>query len=295
MVNKHYRMIIAGFFFLIGSTYSSLCQGQIRLGQTYILIYGSFDGDNIRVNQWWNGDISVTIRENRPNGRIKFSGDIRHNPERKYLYVMGLDGEDQITTDTSIDNIIYGGNGNDSIRADGDSNCYIFGGNGNDDISTGGANTSYAYGENGDDEITLGNDGPSYAYGDDGDDDIWGYSDWNFIDGGNGDDCLIGVNRGQDTVYGRVGNDFIATGLGFDKIFAGTGSDLVYIVSSQLNQHDMGPLEANPLAYANPSADYFPLEKWAYWYQSVYLTQLLAPIFNGEAIIMPEGGYWKQG
>lgn len=111
------------------------------------------------------------------------------------ICIMGLGGNDTITSGSAAD-FIGGGSGNDNIH----------GGGGDDQI----------YGETGDDTM-FGDDGNDLINGDDGND---------TSNGGNGADHIVD-GRGNDIIHGNAGNDWLQSGADDDQVFGDDGDDTI--------------------------------------------------------------------
>jgi hypothetical protein len=249
--------------------------GQITVHSSYIWVQGSFNSDKISVTETWNDDLEISIEDS--NGRVLAKKTIPYSSEHRYLFVVGMEGNDDIYVDTSLINYVFGYSGRNDIRVTGSGWALVYGGEHVDDIFVTCDNLCYVAGGAGDDMI----DARALE---------------NYIYGEAGNDLLACANDSDDHVDGGEGHDLIATGAGNDTVFAGPGSDLVWIKPWAGNQFDMGPTESNPLPYSNPP-DFFALDVWETYHFGIELTQWFSTQSNfiQDVWHMVEGGYWKQG
>ncbi|MEW8110519.1 MAG: calcium-binding protein [Candidatus Thiodiazotropha endolucinida] len=169
----------------------------------------------------------------------------------------GLEGDDQITGNSTGHDKLYGGEGSD----------YISGSGGNDEIH-GGDGLDYIHGNTGDDT----------AYGDDGNDQLWGEQGDDILYGGDGNDTLYGgINYshggyvGDDELYGGAGDDYLYAENGTNILDGGAGDDTLkggdnsdtYYYSAGLDSiedswgtdllHVSGGVTINDLSFSNVS------------------------------------------
>lgn len=276
MKNTHFRMMLITTACFIGGIFASNSLGQVTVGQTYILVQGTNDDDNMSIYQRSYDKALIVEFRNVDTGAVASSQTVRHNPDQTMLIVAGMAGDDQINVRTGMFNLVYGISGKNDIRVDGTGVSFVIGGFDDDDIN-------------------LYNDGIGIAVGGAGNDRLWGRADQNYLYGEDGDDLLVSENQSDDYAYGGNGHDMIAMGGGTDRVFAGPGSDLVWIAPGA-STFDMGPIEASPLPRAIVP-DYFPVEVWGAYYASIYLTQEVSLMSERikDAIIMVAGGFWRQG
>lgn len=128
------------------------------------------------------------------------------------------DGDDKLTSNTSLPSLINGDDGDDAI-AGGVGFDTVIGGPGNDSLSGGGGNDSLS-----------GSDGHDSLAGDAGDD---------MIDGGDGNDRVDG-GTGQDVVAAGAGMDSIVGGTGADEIDAGSDNDRLDLVDGEADRASCG-------------------------------------------------------
>lgn len=121
------------------------------------------------------------------------------------------DGNDVLTTTSSVTTTVDGGDGNDVINgsAYGDN---LFGGSGNDVIN-GNAGNDIISGGPGNDVLNL----------------------------GDGDDLVNYEPEGDDTISGGAGNDTISDSGGKDTISGGPGNDTIVAIDSVKDVIDCGP------------------------------------------------------
>jgi Ca2+-binding RTX toxin-like protein len=204
-----------------------------------LVIDGSDADDHIKILQFTPGATNdvVRVQMSRWDGQTLLSTRTENvncgKLDKLYgVRVIGKDGHDEITNNTSLQMRAGGDNGSDTIQAG-------FSG----DAIQGGPGRNYLYGGIGQDQITGGNErdiivggaGDDILYGEGGPDDIWGdYStgDLNnaYIDrihGGAGDDVLWG-GAGNDLIWGDDGRDTIFGGYGDDTAWGGNGNDTLY-------------------------------------------------------------------
>lgn len=183
------------------------------------------NNDFVRVQMSrWDGDTLLSTRtENIPCGKLDSLYGVR---------VIGKDGHDEITNNTSLRMRASGDNGSDTIQA----------GSGGDSI-LGGPGRNYLFGGSGPDGLTGGDErdiivggaGEDTLYGEGGPDDIWGdYTTGDLnnayldrIHGGAGDDHLYG-GAGNDQIWGDDGRDTIFAGYGDDTVWGGNGNDTIF-------------------------------------------------------------------
>ena len=195
----------------------------------------------------------VVAESNRPEQRFStnglfqityrgtFQNDLVLNNTNINTRVVGLAGDDTITTGGGHDQVI-GGNGDDIIRTgngddvatgnqgndqilEGDNETgrdRFFGGAGNDTIESG-AGDDFVVGHQGDDIIRLGT-GTDIAIGSEGNDEIHGGDGRDLIFGGLGDDIING-EAGRDRILGQEGLDVVSGGDENDSIIGGDGND----------------------------------------------------------------------
>ena len=150
-------------------------------------------------------------------------------PTDQGLFVFGLDGNDEITTN-SFGHSIFGGAGNDRITHIGGWGK-MFGGDGADTIQAlSGATLELTakrnwYGNRGNDTLT-GSDGREIFFGGRDDDHLFGGAANDRLYGGRGLDTIYGGD-GSDVIGGGNQNDLIFGNHGFDVIFGGFGSDVI--------------------------------------------------------------------
>ncbi len=162
-----------------------------RPGEQALFIVGTDRSDNIVVNQYGNGSVSVYMRGLRTHERFRptFNGRI---------YIHASAGNDivNLSRNVSHDAMVFAGAGHDCV----------FGGSGNDEIS-GGAGCDSLFGNRGDDWLS----------GDDGNDILFGGLGMDRLYGGTGDDWL----------FGGLGDDLLDGGDGYDWLFGEAGSDIL--------------------------------------------------------------------
>lgn len=178
---------------------------------------------------------------NQISYRGTFENDFVLNNTDIDIRVVGLAGDDTITTGGGNDRVL-GGNGNDIIRTgDGDDFATgnrgddqiledendtgrdrFFGGDGIDTIESG-AGDDFVIGHEGDDIIRLGS-GNDIALGIEGADSIDGGDGRDLIYGGDGNDIINGEN-GNDRILGQEGDDVVSGGEGNDTLIGHNGGD----------------------------------------------------------------------
>ncbi|MDB6452988.1 cellulase family glycosylhydrolase [Falsirhodobacter sp. 20TX0035] len=134
------------------------------------------------------GDDTLTAR--RVEGRIKTA----------IAQAYGRAGDDTITADPGVVNLLYGGDGQDDLTA-GPEGDWLFGQRGDDRV-TGGTGADRLFGGPGDDTVT----------------------------GGAGDDWIEGGD-GRDRLEGGAGNDTILAGEG-SNVVSGEGNDLILLTKA---------------------------------------------------------------
>jgi len=167
-------------------------------------------GENVTIAQRADGMLvvrsdkpTVPDREIDPNGKDR-------------IFILGSDGDDQITIDPSVtaNMVVAGGNGDDQI----------FGGGGND-VLIGGNGSDLIYG-NGGTDIIIGGEGADRIDAGEGGDIVLGGAGADAILGGNGNDILLG-GKGRDFLYGGHGDDMLFSQSGNSVVFGSTGNDFV--------------------------------------------------------------------
>ncbi|TVQ30163.1 MAG: LEPR-XLL domain-containing protein [Phycisphaeraceae bacterium] len=151
--------------------------------------------------------------------------------------IFGNDGDDLLFGGDG-DDLILGGPGNDIIRA-GRGDDEIYGGPGRNIIyGDSGANLIFA-GPLGD--IIYGGDGDDFIQGGAGDDVIYAGLGDNTILAGDGDDRVFG-GPGRDTIFGQSGQNLLVAGAGVgNRIYAGTGDDIIYGSDEAIFNSDFNP------------------------------------------------------
>jgi Ca2+-binding RTX toxin-like protein len=138
---------------------------------------------------------------------------------------------ENIESDASDKDTLYGGEGDDQIFGNQDDDL-IFGDSGNDTIRGNQGNDTLSGGE-GNDLVRGGQNDDSISGGDGSDTLLGGRVGNDTILGGSGDDLLRGF-KGEDRLYGGIGNDTLRGGegndllsgdTGFDQLVGGAGSD----------------------------------------------------------------------
>ena len=132
--------------------------------------------------------------------------------------IMGTDGDDTLTGDAAVRDVIYGGLGNDTIVG-GD-----FYDNGTEpDLLCGGPGNDRVKGARGNDKLN-GGDGDDFVDGSNGVD----------IEQGNAGNDRVGfgsfadADSAADTMRGGPGNDYMVAGFGNDKVYGQGGNDQLY-------------------------------------------------------------------
>ncbi len=175
--------------------------------------------------------------------RGTFRDDLFANNTDIDTRVVGLGGNDNITTGGGDDRVI-GGNGDDIIRT-GNGDDYVAGNQGNDqilesgdqgrdrffggpgnDVIDSGVGVDFVSGNGGDDIIRLGA-GNDVSFGGEGNDEIFAGAGRDFVYGGNGDD-LINGEAGNDRILGQDGDDVIFGGVNEDSLVGGEGADMIF-------------------------------------------------------------------
>lgn len=219
---------------------TSLVANEFEPGKNQLVIDGSDADDRITILKYTPGATNdvVRVQLSRWDGNTLLSTVTRDISCGKLgnavaaIRVVGGNGNDEITNNTSLRMAASGGNGSDTIQA----------GSAGDSIS-GGAGRNYLYGGIGPDlihggderDIITGGEGIDILYGNGGPDDIWGdyslndsrYAFKDYIYGGAGDDTLWG-GAGDDRIEGNDGRDTIFAGYGNDEVWGGYGNDTIY-------------------------------------------------------------------
>ena len=120
---------------------------------------------------------------------------------------------------------------------------------GNDTITTSSSVTTSVYGQEGDDVINgspyadflFGDGGNDVVNGNGGNDTLTGGSGNDVVNGGDGDDRFIYDPEGNDTISGGAGNDVIDDSSGTDTISGGPGNDTITSQDSAKDVIDCGP------------------------------------------------------
>ncbi|SCZ71718.1 Hemolysin-type calcium-binding repeat-containing protein [Epibacterium ulvae] len=126
-------------------------------------------------------------------------------------------------SDTSRDDLAFGGRGND--RMSGQRGDDILFGEDGDDTLDGGRQDDRLDGGSGNDHL-MGSLGRDTLLGDTGDDRLNGGSDNDRLLGGAGNDRLIGGN-GRDVLSGGEGNDTLSGGAHRDRLMGNEGNDVL--------------------------------------------------------------------
>lgn len=121
------------------------------------------------------------------------------------------DGNDVVTTSSSVPINAYGGPGNDVLNG-GPGGDGLFGDDGNDVVNG-----------------NAGNDAMSGGLGDD------------VINGGAGDDNVVYEPGGNDVISGGAGNDTISDSAGTDTINGDAGNDTIYAADGSRDVIECGP------------------------------------------------------
>jgi Ca2+-binding RTX toxin-like protein len=199
----------------------------------YVIINGTKGNDDIQVQS-----IPQQPTQNNPNPapllQVEINGQTTTFSQSviKGIVINGKRGDDHITVDASVTNLvgILAGAGNDTVQGGGGTN-YIYGERGSDTI-TGGAGVDVITGDTGNDVINggAGNDiidggiGDDTIHGDGGDDQLAGGVGADTLNGDDGQDQLRG-DAGIDAIYGGDGNDVLDGGAGNDNLHGGADKD----------------------------------------------------------------------
>jgi Ca2+-binding RTX toxin-like protein len=131
-------------------------------------------------------------------------------PERTIVVDLN-DGNDTITTSSSVTTSVYGQEG--------------------DDVINGSPYADFLYGDGGNDVVN----------GNGGNDRLTGGAGNDVVNGGDGDDTFIYDPDGNDTISGGPGNDVIEDSSGKDTISGGPGDDTILSQDSVNDVIDCGP------------------------------------------------------
>jgi len=143
--------------------------------------------------------------------------DLSQRPNDPAIVMLGLDGNDTLTSGTG-DDWVYGGAGDDSLSGLG-GNDHLYGEGGNDII----------LGGDGNDTINGGAKPGQTIGGDNGVDSLYG---------GQGDDFITAGSSSDDLIYGNAGNDKIVVLGQSATIDGGQGDDVIDATGAQT---DAGP------------------------------------------------------
>jgi hypothetical protein len=179
----------------------------LRPNEQALFVVGTDHGDDISIDQCYNGDLVVTMLN--PWERRVFQPTLGSN-----IYVHSSAGNDNVTLSSRVthNTIVFAGDGNDCV----------YGGRGDDEIY-GGDGCDWLIGGAGDD-ILDGGSGCDFLFGCAGADDLSGGDGTDFLFGGAGSDSLIG-GQGNDWLFGGSGDDDLDGGDGTDWLFGGSGRD----------------------------------------------------------------------
>lgn len=160
-----------------------------RIEEGVLVVEGTINDDKITVEK--HGSNYAVVVNNKEIGEFRRS-DVNS------IRINGYNGDDLIdlSNNTTIYSIVFGGTGND----------LIFGSNGSNEL----------HGDEGDDTLFGGN-GADLLFGDAGND---------FLFGGNGADALFG-GAGNDWLFGENGADLLDGGDDEDWLLGGNGADLL--------------------------------------------------------------------
>lgn len=189
---------------------------SISLGdvQKLLEVEGTDNGETININYAGKGDSQVHV-EVFDSGGIKIAEAAYFESDVEYIAVFANGGDDIVTNNTAILDMIHGGSG-ENVLTGGQANSFIVGGTGSNTIyGRGGNDVIYCGGE---DDVIFGGIGDDMMNGGGGNDTIWG---------GGGNDSLYG-NAGNDTIWGGDGNDLIEGGDGYDTLNGDAGNDTIY-------------------------------------------------------------------
>jgi Ca2+-binding RTX toxin-like protein len=154
---------------------------------------------------------------------------------------------------------IVGGDGPERLNA-GDDNDIVSGGGGRDtiyggpgpgaDFIRGGGGSDVINGEDGADTI-RGDAGNDHVYGGANADNLRGNAGDDVIRGGGGNDYLNG-DEGNDQLFGENGIDALDGGAGRDTLRGGAAIDVIYFVSTDLDDIDPAERSAGELIRLSP-------------------------------------------
>ena len=140
----------------------------------------------------------------------------------------GLGGNDLIT-DVSSGNFVFGDNGGDQLYFQGDQN-QLYGGEGNDWLGVNGNNNALVGGAG--DECWIGASGNGNTLaGGDGGDALFANGTGNYLHGENGNDWL-GVSGSQNRLYGGAGSEWMGASGNGNLLFGGEGGDTLFSVGA---------------------------------------------------------------
>ena len=245
------RCLLANSVIYLNPATSTL---HINAGDTTIFSNSPFNNEMVIALDTQTNEVVITESGEVPKrfdasqiDRISYRGtfedDLFTNETSIDARVVGLAGDDVITSGGGNDTVIAS-NGNDTIIP-GDGDDYVAGGQGNDqiieasnsvgidrffggpgiDTLEGGGGDDFLVGDDGDDTIDGGR-GNDTILGQDGIDTLFGGSGNDLIYGGSGSDIIDG-GFGIDRILGQEGNDVIDGGVGADRIFGHAGNDLL--------------------------------------------------------------------
>lgn len=192
-----------------------------RDGTTLVIRFESSPGDEIRVEQFFDGATGLATMALAID-----SGSVWN--------LSSTDIDAQVLLGTSDDDVIFGNVLGNIINGLGE-NDIVHAGAG-DDVVDGGEGNDQLLGESGDDQLTggvgddrlEGGDGADTLLGDSGDDHLTGSAGMDSLDGGDGVDQLSG-GADNDLLHGGVSNDMLDGGTGQDRMYGNSGND-VYLV-----------------------------------------------------------------
>ena len=194
-------------------------------GEQAVYLVGTDGSDQISVDQYANGQVAVTMANQRhllqptTGGRIYAHAGGGHDTVRlssrvnRAAMVFAGDGDDRV----------YGGSGNDEIHG-GDGRDLLCGKLGEDKLF-GEAGADLIFGGAGNDWLS-GGDGNDHLFGRAGNDQLYGGAGQDQLYGGVGDDRLFG-EAGNDWLHGEAGDDLLDGGEGSNWLSGGAGRNVL--------------------------------------------------------------------
>ena len=190
----------------------------------------------------------------------------------------GTAGNDTITGNASLNNVIRGLGGDDTITGN-QYNDTLYGDAGNDVIKASSGNDTVDGGDGTD--ILYGEDGNDTVDGGSGNDSLWGGSGNDTLTGGTGDDLLYGGSGTMESGSSGLGNDtyIFNVGFGHDRIYdrdstAGNVDTVQFGAGLSLSDFTFSNDGADIILTANGGADELRLTNylWGPWEQIEKMT-----------------------